>query len=229
MAITFDASASTAEGYNVSLVKFEWDFGNGTKYSRTTPTINNVFTVANNYTVTLNVTDSQGLWSSTSKIASIKPPTGPIADFTWSPTVPSNLTQVVFDASSTILGWDGVTHPAITNYIWDFGDGNVTSGNYKIIVHKFALAGNYTVKLNVTDASGFKGYTAEIVQVLKGGLPGDINLDGKVDIFDAILLSNAFNTRPGDPKWNPNADINGDSAVDIFDAIILSNNFGKSG
>jgi PKD repeat protein len=229
MAITFDASASTAEGYNVSLVKFEWDFGNGTKYSRTTPTINNVFNVANNYIVTLNVTDSQGLWSSTSKIASIKPPTGPIADFTWSPTVPSNLTQVVFDASSTILGWDGVTHPAITNYIWDFGDGNVTSGNYKIIVHKFALAGNYTVKLNVTDASGFKGYTAEIVQVLKGGLPGDINLDGKVDIFDAILLSNAFNTRPGDPKWNPNADINGDSAVDIFDAIILSNNFGKSG
>jgi PKD repeat protein len=229
MSMTFDASASTAEGYNVSLVQYEWDFGNGTKYSRTTPTINNVFAQGNNYTVTLNVTDSQGLWSSTSKIVSIQPPTGPTADFTWSPAIPSNLTQVVFDASSTILGWDGVSHPPITNYIWDFGDGNITSGNYKIIVHRFANDGNYTVKLNVTDASGFKGYAAKTVQIRPGGLPGDINGDGIVDIFDAIMLANAFNSGPGDPQWNPNADINGDSVVDIFDAITLANNFGKSG
>ena len=68
MAITFDASASTAEGYGVSLVNYQWDFGNGTKYSTATPTITNVFSAANNYTVTLNVTDSQGLWSTTTKI-----------------------------------------------------------------------------------------------------------------------------------------------------------------
>lgn len=56
---------------------------------------------------------------------------------------------------------------------------------------------------------------------------GDIKQDGVVDIFDAILLSAAFNSRPGSPTWNLRADINKDNVVDIFDALILSNNFGK--
>lgn len=60
-------------------------------------------------------------------------------------------------------------------------------------------------------------------------LLGDINGDGAVDIYDAILLALAFDTAPGDPKWDPNADLNHDSAVDIYDAIILANNFGKGG
>jgi parallel beta-helix repeat protein len=58
-------------------------------------------------------------------------------------------------------------------------------------------------------------------------LLGDIKKDGVVDIFDAILLSTAFNSHPGSPTWNPQADINQDDIVDIYDAIILSTNFGK--
>jgi parallel beta-helix repeat protein len=58
-------------------------------------------------------------------------------------------------------------------------------------------------------------------------LNGDINDDGTVDIYDAIILSVAFNSNPASPNWNPNANINGDNAVDIYDAIILANNFGK--
>jgi PKD repeat protein len=230
MVITFDASASTAEGYGVSLVNYQWDFGNGTKYSTATPTITNVFSPANNYTVTLNVTDSQGLWSTTTKIVSILPPTGPTPNFIWSPPVPSNSSAVVFDASSTTLGWNGTSHPAITNYVWNFGDGNVTSsGNNPQIVHKFATDGNYTVQLNVTDAGGFNGYVSKIVQVRRGGLAGDINGDGVVDIYDAIVLASAFNSTPSSPNWNPNADINHDGSVDIYDAIILASNFNKTG
>jgi hypothetical protein len=60
-------------------------------------------------------------------------------------------------------------------------------------------------------------------------LIGDINHDGSVDIFDAILLSNAFNTTPSNPKWNPNADLNGDSSIDIYDAILLAAHFNESG
>jgi hypothetical protein len=60
-------------------------------------------------------------------------------------------------------------------------------------------------------------------------LIGDINHDGSVDIFDAILLSNAFNTTPGNAKWNPNADLNGDSSIDIYDAILLAAHFNESG
>jgi len=59
------------------------------------------------------------------------------------------------------------------------------------------------------------------------GIPGDINGDGTVDIYDAIILSGAFTSKPGDHNWNPNADINGDGIVDIFDAIILSGHFNQ--
>jgi parallel beta-helix repeat protein len=60
-------------------------------------------------------------------------------------------------------------------------------------------------------------------------LVGDINQDRTVDIYDAILLSNAYNSSPSSPNWNINADINGDNTVDIYDAIILASNFGKTG
>jgi hypothetical protein len=57
--------------------------------------------------------------------------------------------------------------------------------------------------------------------------PGDINGDGTVDIYDAIILAGAFNSMLGSPNWNPNADINGDGWVDIYDAIILAGHYNQ--
>jgi hypothetical protein len=67
------------------------------------------------------------------------------------------------------------------------------------------------------------------LNVVKVAIPGDINGDGIVDIYDAIQLAGAFGSEPGDPDWNPNADINGDEIVDIYDAIILAIHFGEEG
>jgi parallel beta-helix repeat protein len=58
-------------------------------------------------------------------------------------------------------------------------------------------------------------------------LAEDLNLDGTVDISDAILAALAFGSYPGHPRWNGQADLNQDSVVDIFDIIILASNFGK--
>jgi parallel beta-helix repeat protein len=60
-----------------------------------------------------------------------------------------------------------------------------------------------------------------------GIIYGDINNDRSIDIYDAILLSNAFGSTPTDPNWNSEADFNKNDAVDIFDAIVLAANFGK--
>jgi hypothetical protein len=57
---------------------------------------------------------------------------------------------------------------------------------------------------------------------------GDINGDGTVDIFDAIVLAGAFGSTPSSPNWIPVADLNYDGTVDIFDAIILAGHYGKS-
>jgi hypothetical protein len=58
-------------------------------------------------------------------------------------------------------------------------------------------------------------------------IPGDINLDNVVDIYDALLLAAAFRSTPADPNWNINADLNTDNVIDIFDAIILANHYNQ--
>jgi hypothetical protein len=59
------------------------------------------------------------------------------------------------------------------------------------------------------------------------GIPGDVDYNGIVDIYDGIILVTAFGTTLDKPGWNANADINDDGFIDIFDAIILANHFGQ--
>lgn len=58
-------------------------------------------------------------------------------------------------------------------------------------------------------------------------IPGDINGDFTVDIFDAIKLAGVYDSAATSANWNPNADLNGDGTVDIFDAIILSSHYNQ--
>jgi hypothetical protein len=62
--------------------------------------------------------------------------------------------------------------------------------------------------------------------IVKVKIPGDINGDDIVDIYDALLAAAAFASTPGDPNWNPAADLNGDGIVDIYDVITLAAYFG---
>jgi hypothetical protein len=59
-------------------------------------------------------------------------------------------------------------------------------------------------------------------------IPGDINGDGAVDIFDAAIVALAFGAEGGDANWNPNADIFTDGLVDIFDIAIVALHFGET-
>ncbi len=63
--VTFDASSSyDPDGLIVSYV---WNFGDGSYKSTSTPTIQHTYSSAGTYTVTLTVTDNDGLTASTSK------------------------------------------------------------------------------------------------------------------------------------------------------------------
>jgi len=52
---------------------------------------------------------------------------------------------------------------------------------------------------------------------------GDLNGDGAVDVFDAIVFAKSYGTflavYPGYSTWNEEADLNGDGRIDIYDAI----------
>src|SRR5208337_5640538 len=70
----------------------------------------------------------------------------PVAIFTYTPDIPHPGDTIVFDASASYA-------PAgsIVQYMWDFGDGNVTTVTSTTVTHSYPLDGNYTVQLTVTD------------------------------------------------------------------------------
>lgn len=73
------------------------------------------------------------------------------------------------------------------------------------------------------------GYLREAEQIALAAHPGDVNLDGTVDIFDIVIVAVVFGSTRGDPNWDPNADINCDGVVDIFDIVPVALHFGETG
>jgi len=60
-------------------------------------------------------------------------------------------------------------------------------------------------------------------------LPGDVDGNGIVDIFDAIEFAGHFGGGPDlEELYDAKSDIDGSGTIDIFDAIILAGNFGKT-
>jgi len=84
--------------------------------------------------------------------------------------------------------------------------------------------GNYTISANVTLAE-YEMDTED--NYLVGGcvlvtFPGDVNGDFRCEGKDNAAVAKAYDTRPGDPKWNPNADINGDYRVEGKDNAVIA-------
>jgi hypothetical protein len=88
---------------------------------------------------------------------------------------------------------------------------------------KYTISGYVWPVFNETNT----GDNTKIDGVVVITIVGDVRGDGNVDIYDAIMLANAYNTKPGLKNWNPNADINSDNVVDIYDAILLANHYGQ--
>jgi len=59
-------------------------------------------------------------------------------------------------------------------------------------------------------------------------LVGDINYDGKVDIYDVATVALAFGSYPGHERWNLECDLNSDGQVDITDIAITASHYGES-
>ena len=155
--VNFNASSSTPDGGTIT--SYQWDFGDDTPVvTESDPIANHTYTVFGNYTVILNVTDNEGLWSTLSK--NITAYARPVADFTYSPTEPITNQIVTFNASASD---DPDGH--IVSYKWDFGDGNITTVANPIIYHTYTENGTHTVTLNVTDNDGLTDTTTDDVTV----------------------------------------------------------------
>lgn len=250
MTVQFDASSSTPEGFNDTITKYEWDFGDGTpKIVKSEPIITHKYMTPGKYIITLNVTDSEGLWSTTSKPITIYPEFGPTARFTWTPKTPTVNATVTFNASDSTPGWSKIAggFSPIKSYTWNFGDGTgditVTT---PIIYHNFIRPGNYTVTLTVTDAVNRKASVSALIEVLNITLKDcDFNGDGFIDMLDVRMAAKAFGaehiTNQADPRYcqywhsppcascphSSRIDLVKDGFIDMLDVRIVAKNFGK--
>ena len=153
--VSFDGSSSSDPDGTIN--QYDWDFGDGN--TATGALTNNTYTAEGTYTVTLTVTDNDTLTHTTFKDITIGGVMVPVAN----PGGPYNVVEgqvLNLDASLS-------THTsAITNYIWDFGDGTPVE-NYAVptVSHTYASAGSYTVTLAVQDANLITGVANTVVVV----------------------------------------------------------------
>jgi PKD repeat protein len=152
--VTFNASGSKPNGGVI--VSYSWDFGDNSTGSGMIA--NHTFIAYGIYNVTLTVVDSEGL--SNTYTISIRILISPTANFTYSPEYVAVNQSVTFDASGS-FDPDGT----IVTYIWDFGDGNITTTYTPIVTHIYKSANTYEVTLTVIDDDGLIDQVAKFIVV----------------------------------------------------------------
>jgi gliding motility-associated-like protein len=120
--------------------QYNWDFGDGNISGQVSPT--HQYNNPGTYNVTLTATSDNNCTSSVTYQITVHPM--PVAQFTVAPVCQGNAS--VFQNQSTI------SSGTITNYDWQFGDGNTAVSSSPS--HTYAANGNYTVILTVTSNNG---------------------------------------------------------------------------
>ena len=145
-----DTSAPGAGG--APIVSRRWQFGDpgsGAADTATTRQATHTFTAPGTYTVSLTVTDANGLTSTlTQRVVAPGPPT---AAFGAAP-IGQTLTFAFTDGSAPGLGG-----APVTSRLWTFGDSGSGSANTSTAQdpqHTFTGPGTYQVCLLITDANG---------------------------------------------------------------------------
>jgi gliding motility-associated-like protein len=129
---------------------WEWDFGDATTDSTTSPT--HIYGAPGVYTVTLVVTDAEGCRDTTGRSALV----GELPDpsFTVEPECLGFASQ--FDAGAPIAG---------ETYAWDFGDnGSSTQANPN---YQYGSSGDFIVQLVVTNAFGCQDSSSDTSQIYR--------------------------------------------------------------
>lgn len=80
---------------------------------------------------------------------------------------------------------------------------------------------------NRSAREGISSFSLHVTITASDSFPADINSDGGIDVYDAIILSMVFGSTVGDPDWYPNVDLLPDGIIDVFDALIPAGFFGE--
>jgi len=163
------------------IIDYFWDFGGGA--NDTGELVTHSYGDHGNYTVTLLVTDDDGLTDIVLvNITVINQ--SPIALFTESATTLFT-EEIIFLNASQSYDPDGT----ISSYFWDFGDGNNNTGIF--VNHTYLDDGIYMVSLTVTDDDGATNTTSDFKTILNRAPYASIDTSIATALIDQQILFNA--------------------------------------
>jgi len=186
--IQFTDQSLAQEG---SIIKWEWDLGDGTISSLQNPS--HVYTAGGNYNIILRITNSTGCTSTLSKQQYIKINDGVKAGFTF---VNTNICKppalVNFTNSSTGTG--------TLSYQWTFGDGHTSSFVHP--TNAYATAGLYTTRLVVTNDKGCTDTLIKKDAIIVGMARAGISAPDSVCQGVAFRFTNTTQPTAGSYLWS---------------------------
>jgi gliding motility-associated-like protein len=178
-----DNSISTEAG---DIVEWDWDFGDGGSSTSSDPT--HAYDIGGIYDVILTVTTDKGC--SSTVILPVDLLSGPTADY--------SVDDVCLNEAAEFI--DETTHPAgvtLTNWWWDFGDGNSSSDQDPS--YFFEEAGDYDVTLIVATDNDCQDTITQSITI--GELPYPYaGLDDTVTYLEYYTLTGEGN---GTYSWSP--------------------------
>jgi hypothetical protein len=101
------------------------------------------------------------------------------------------------------------------SFVWDskgFAKGNYTAWAYAWPVKGQTDTANNTLKAAVQ---------IEIT------IPGDVGGFHVVNILDVVMITSIYDTKQGNPKFNPNCDIENTGQITILDVVVCTSHYGQ--
>ncbi len=188
--ICFGETADFVSSGTADLISWYWDFGDGNTSNLMYPS--HQYNVPGNYMVIYYYTDDNGC--SDSLVRQITVFELPDVTFTI------NMTNACVN---TQVGFSGLSNSNIVSWDWDFGDGQIGSGQN--ITHIYSTWGDVTVTLTVTDINGCSETTYNIFKVVQ---PPEANFTYEIVICDSLQFFDLSIAPPGYNvvTWNWNFD-----------------------
>lgn len=129
---------------------------------------------------------------------------------TFNVTIYTNTTSI---ATQTIALTSG--NYATVTFTWNTT--GVAKGNYAISAYAWPILG----ETDTTDNTCMAG-------VVTVTIPGDVDGDFDVDIYDVVKITSVYWSKVGEPEYRPNSDINGDGIIDIYDVVRCTSHYGET-
>jgi PKD repeat protein len=228
--ITFDASSSSPEGYNDTITKYSWNFGDGA--TATGRVVTHSYSNIGNFTVTLTVIDAEGYSNTTSKIVSIII----LHDIA---VLNAECLETIYDLWTvyiTITVKNKGTAPEEFNIRVYYNNTEATSTliqleimqSKKIILQwntvGIVVPANYTLKVeaDILENENNKGDNSLTFGPVAAFKLGDVTRDRIIDIYDVTCVNVLYDTREGETGWYVMADLVRDGIIDIYDVTCVN-------